>query len=103
MSALLLSNAKVEELEYHPISFGEGLMSSLGYYMGKSQSFEKKPSSNSMIIVFMLGGITGKEIRCLSDINGLVSKRNHRIIIGSSRLATPARTLASIIDTKHLY
>ena len=60
MSALLLSNAKVEELEYHPISFGEGLMSSLGYYMGKSQSFEKKPSSNSMIIVFMLGGITGK-------------------------------------------
>ena len=102
MSALL-SSAKVEDLEYHPISFGEGLMSSLGYYMGKSQSFEKKPSSNNIIIVFMLGGVTGKEIKCLTDINGQMSKRNHRIVIVSTRLATPARTLASIIDPKHLY
>ena len=31
-----LTTDKVDELEYHPINFGEGLMSSLGYFMGKT-------------------------------------------------------------------
>ena len=36
ISTLYLTTDKVDELEYHPISFGEGLMSSLGYLMGKT-------------------------------------------------------------------
>ena len=70
MSTLYLTTDKVDELEYHPISFGEGLMSSLGYFMGKTQTFERKPSSNGIAIVFILGGVTGKEIKCLRICDG---------------------------------
>ena len=102
VSTLYLTTAKVVELEYHTISFGEGLMSSLGYYMGKTQTFEKKPSSNGIAIVFILGGVTGKEIKCLTNICGALNKRNQRIIICSTRISTPTRTLSSIIEPVHL-
>ena len=102
MSTLYLTTDKVDELEYHPISFGEGLMSSLGYFMGKTQTFERKPSSNGIAIVFILGGVTGKEIKCLTDICGALNKRNQRMVLCSTRISTPAKTLSSIIEPVHL-
>ena len=103
ISTLYLTTDKVDELEYHPISFEEGLMSSLGYFMGKTQTFERKPSSNGIAIVFILGGVTGKEIKCLTDICGALNKRNQRMVLCSTRISTPARTMSSIIEPVHLY
>ena len=103
MSTLYLTTDKVDELEYHPISFGEGLMSSLGYFMGKTQTFERKPSSNGIAIVFILGGVTGKEIKCLTDICGALNKKNQRMVLCSTRISTPAKTMSSIIEPVHLY
>ena len=103
ISTLYLTTDKVDELEYHPISFGEGLMSSLGYFMGKTQTFERKPSSNGIAIVFILGGVTGKEIKCLTDICGALNKRNQRMVLCSTRISTPAKTMSSIIEPVHLY
>eukprot|EP01114_Cavostelium_apophysatum_P002318 TRINITY_DN12055_c0_g1_i1.p1 TRINITY_DN12055_c0_g1~~TRINITY_DN12055_c0_g1_i1.p1 ORF type:complete len:149 (-),score=43.58 TRINITY_DN12055_c0_g1_i1:2-391(-) len=92
-------NADMHDIEYIPaasqLNVGNLLMSSFSRIGLKAKP---KPTDNSVVVIFALGGITCAEIR---ELRENFAKQKVQLIIGSNAIATPSYVFENLFGTKN--
>lgn len=86
------------DVVHKAFGFGEMLKSGFGLFRTVSKP---RPSDHSLLIVFVIGGVTTTEVRQIRDIVS-AAKSNIQVLVGSTRLVGPSDVLRMTVAQDNL-